>query len=86
MTNRRVNRVVRSETGAVKSRATARKALRLQFRVRATIEWRVGRLAQLVERLAYTEDVGSSSLSSPTMNPHNSFRDLRGDLSPFPRS
>lgn len=26
----------------------------------------MGRLAQLVERLAYTEDVGSSSLSSPT--------------------
>lgn len=25
-----------------------------------------GRLAQLVERLAYTEDVGSSSLSPPT--------------------
>ena len=25
-----------------------------------------GRLAQLVERLVYTEDVGSSSLSSPT--------------------
>ena len=27
----------------------------------------VGRLAQLVERLVYTEDVGSSSLSSPTI-------------------
>lgn len=26
----------------------------------------IGRLAQLVERLLYTEDVGSSSLSSPT--------------------
>ena len=26
-----------------------------------------GRLAQLVERLVYTEDVGSSSLSSPTI-------------------
>ena len=28
---------------------------------------RLGRLAQLVERLAYTEDVGSSSLSPPTI-------------------
>ncbi|CVI16491.1 hypothetical protein AGR1A_Cc30075 [Agrobacterium fabacearum CFBP 5771] len=28
---------------------------------------REGRLAQLVERLVYTEDVGSSSLSSPTI-------------------
>ena len=28
-----------------------------------------GRLAQLVERFVYTEDVGSSSLSSPTMPP-----------------
>ena len=28
-----------------------------------------GRLAQLVERLVYTEDVGSSSLSSPTILP-----------------
>ncbi len=28
---------------------------------------RGGRLAQLVERLVYTEDVGSSSLSSPTI-------------------
>ncbi len=28
-----------------------------------------GRLAQLVERFVYTEDVGSSSLSSPTI-PH----------------
>ena len=28
---------------------------------------RRGRLAQLVERFVYTEDVGSSSLSSPTM-------------------
>ena len=28
-----------------------------------------GRLAQLVERLVYTEDVGSSSLSSPTIKP-----------------
>ena len=28
-----------------------------------------GRLAQLVERFVYTEDVGSSSLSSPTMSP-----------------
>ncbi len=27
-----------------------------------------GRLAQLVERLVYTEDVGSSSLSSPTIS------------------
>jgi hypothetical protein len=27
---------------------------------------RIGRLAQLVERFVYTEDVGSSSLSSPT--------------------
>ena len=27
----------------------------------------VGRLAQLVERFVYTEDVGSSSLSSPTI-------------------
>jgi hypothetical protein len=27
-----------------------------------------GRLAQLVERFVYTEDVGSSSLSSPTMH------------------
>jgi hypothetical protein len=26
-----------------------------------------GRLAQLVERFVYTEDVGSSSLSSPTI-------------------
>ena len=26
-----------------------------------------GRLAQLVERLVYTEDVGSSSLSPPTI-------------------
>ena len=31
-----------------------------------------GRLAQLVERFVYTEDVGSSSLSSPT----NFFNDL----------
>ncbi len=30
---------------------------------------RGGRLAQLVERLVYTEDVGSSSLSSPTIFP-----------------
>ncbi len=28
-----------------------------------------GRLAQLVERFVYTEDVGSSSLSSPTIDP-----------------
>ena len=28
-----------------------------------------GRLAQLVERLVYTEDVGSSSLSPPTTEP-----------------
>ncbi len=28
-----------------------------------------GRLAQLVERLVYTEDVGSSSLSPPTIFP-----------------
>jgi hypothetical protein len=28
---------------------------------------RNGRLAQLVERFVYTEDVGSSSLSSPTI-------------------
>ena len=28
---------------------------------------REGRLAQLVERFVYTEDVGSSSLSSPTI-------------------
>lgn len=31
-----------------------------------------GRLAQLVERFVYTEDVGSSSLSSPTISPQNS--------------
>ena len=30
----------------------------------------IGRLAQLVERLVYTEDVGSSSLSSPTTLSH----------------
>ena len=29
---------------------------------------RCGRLAQLVERLVYTEDVGSSSLSPPTIS------------------
>jgi hypothetical protein len=29
----------------------------------------LGRLAQLVERLVYTEDVGSSSLSPPTIFP-----------------
>ena len=29
----------------------------------------VGWLAQLVERFVYTEDVGSSSLSSPTIDP-----------------
>jgi hypothetical protein len=29
-----------------------------------------GRLAQLVERFVYTEDVGSSSLSSPTIITH----------------
>ena len=28
----------------------------------------IGRLAQLVERFLYTEDVGSSSLSSPTIH------------------
>lgn len=33
---------------------------------------RGGRLAQLVERLVYTEDVGSSSLSSPTIFPKRS--------------
>lgn len=33
---------------------------------------REGRLAQLVERLVYTEDVGSSSLSSPTILPFHS--------------
>ena len=32
-----------------------------------TLPWK-GRLAQLVERLVYTEDVGSSSLSSPTIS------------------
>lgn len=31
------------------------------------LRFRDGRLAQLVERLVYTEDVGSSSLSSPTI-------------------
>ncbi len=30
-------------------------------------ETRYGRLAQLVERLPYKEDVGSSSLSTPTI-------------------
>jgi hypothetical protein len=30
-----------------------------------------GRLAQLVERFVYTEDVGSSSLSSPTIRLQN---------------
>jgi hypothetical protein len=34
---------------------------------RTLILLREGRLAQLVERLVYTEDVGSSSLSSPTI-------------------
>ena len=33
----------------------------------------VGRLAQLVERFVYTEDVGSSSLSSPTTPPLSAF-------------
>jgi len=36
---------------------------------RTLILLREGRLAQLVERLVYTEDVGSSSLSSPTIFP-----------------
>jgi hypothetical protein len=36
---------------------------------RTLILLREGRLAQLVERLVYTEDVGSSSLSSPTIYP-----------------
>jgi hypothetical protein len=35
-----------------------------------------GRLAQLVERFVYTEDVGSSSLSSPTILSQFSFRIL----------
>ncbi len=34
---------------------------------RTLVLLREGRLAQLVERLVYTEDVGSSSLSSPTI-------------------
>ena len=34
----------------------------------APVGMRGGRLAQLVERLVYTEDVGSSSLSPPTMS------------------
>ena len=42
------------------------------LRVAKTIKlWQLrvpeGRLAQLVERFVYTEDVGSSSLSSPTI-------------------
>ena len=32
-----------------------------------------GRLAQLVERFVYTEDVGGSSPSSPTMHPFLDF-------------
>jgi hypothetical protein len=39
----------------------------LQFVSEAANERSVGRLAQLVERFVYTEDVGSSSLSSPTI-------------------
>ena len=34
---------------------------------KARIERLDGRLAQLVERFVYTEDVGSSSLSPPTI-------------------
>ncbi len=37
--------------------------------MRAAPILRAGRLAQLVERFVYTEDVGSSSLSSPTIFP-----------------
>jgi hypothetical protein len=35
--------------------------------LKAPGEYPCGRLAQLVERFVYTEDVGSSSLSSPTI-------------------
>ncbi len=64
MTNRAVSRANRTLFRAESLR-------RLHFSGRTPIGGRVGRLAQLVERLAYTEDVGSSSLSSPTI-PHPS--------------
>jgi hypothetical protein len=41
-----------------------------------------GRLAQLVERFVYTEDVGSSSLSSPTIFPLLIFENS-GNAAPF---
>ena len=39
-----------------------------QFLLVLLAKLRVGRLAQLVEHLVYTERVGSSSLSPPTIN------------------
>lgn len=48
---------------------------------RTRSERREGRLAQLVERLVYTEDVGSSSLSSPTISSQEKQRDLNDKTS-----
>ncbi len=39
----------------------------VMIKVFQTLETCYGRLAQLVERLPYKEDVGSSSLSTPTI-------------------
>ncbi len=41
--------------------------MRLEADFSLGYEARVGSLAQLVERFVYTEDVGSSSLSRPTI-------------------
>ena len=43
------------------------KASRLRSRQKPAIRQTRGRLAQLVERFVYTEDVGGSSPSSPTI-------------------
>ncbi len=42
--------------------------MRLEADFSLGYEARVGSLAQLVERFVYTEDVGSSSLSRPTIS------------------
>ena len=43
-------------------------------------KWFGGRLAQLVERLVYTEDVGGSSPSSPTISRRRNHHIFRNDI------
>ena len=64
-----------SRRAPVPQTGTALVADRLPCAREPAIWPRIGSLAQLVERFVYTEDVGSSSLSRPTIRPSQRLHD-----------